>query len=188
MRVLKFLSKRVLQYRRWQAQCCLVKGEKGSWLRYGKGCYGCVACQYAGSSGAYGRFKVKDIGLCNLLLHQKSKLHQQHVDIYLRRPGAIIAAGAPSIADFKAVWHLVVEKGASASKSGLPGVGGGRKVRKCVRCLAVGIKTLDQKFLAKSKSKYLRYYIYIYNIYYPSTGLYDVCLIARVRAYMMYVT
>ena len=141
-----------------------------------KGCYGCVACQHAGSSGAYGRFEVKDIGLCNLLLHQKSKLHQQHVDIYLRRPGAIIAAGAPSIADFKAVWHLVVEKGASASKSCLPGVGGGKKVRKCVRCLAVGIKTLDQKFLAKSKSKYLRYYIYIYNIY---------IYITRVQVYMM---
>ena len=53
-----------------------------------KGCYGCVACQHAGSSGAYGRFEVTDIGL--------------------RRPDALVAAGVPSIADFKVAWARLV--------------------------------------------------------------------------------
>ena len=96
------------------------------------------ACQHAGNNGAYGRFEVKDIGLCSLLLHQKSKLHQQHVDIYLSRPDAIVAAGAPSIADFKAFEEVFGANGPMGSKRARCVATSSTTSTAMLRCLAVG--------------------------------------------------
>ena len=40
--------------------------------------------------------------------HQASRTHQENVQIFLKRPGALAAAGAPPLEQFKEVWALVV--------------------------------------------------------------------------------
>ena len=129
----------------WRSQL----DDKGRRVKANRNGVGCTVCCKAGMSSSLAKFEVRTAAkmqMCYFKRHAMSNAHRH------ANGETIDGYGTPSEKEFRTIAHLVADKGVSASKNGVDGIGRGDKVRKMIRCLAEALKRSDQKFISKASS------------------------------------
>jgi hypothetical protein len=114
---------------------------------------GCVACEKFGITAARKWATCGNIGrkvrLSLVKQHGKTQSHRTAVKAYLTDNVDELCIGGnlpPSAANFQALFDAVLAAKCQG-KSGLPGVGGEKKIRQMKWALAEGFRVLDRRFL-----------------------------------------
>jgi hypothetical protein len=93
----------------------------------------------------FANFTVDDYKTANLKRHQDASGHKIAVSSLLKLQDEV--CGAPSTADFAAVWKAL--RSGNSCRSGLPGVANYNKARTMLWCIFEAVNDLDRDFLTK---------------------------------------
>ena len=135
---------------KWTAEFLLDPAcpEAGSWLQEQEQPWGigCKACSFCKCVGRLAKFRVctrSGLQSVNFVKHQKSKVHQNSVKMFLANGNDSGLNTAPDTSSFKAVLVKIRDCQSTLNS---------RKEAQMTWCLAEAMKAIDQRRLTKTKS------------------------------------